>query len=259
MRKVKTREFWAALFFFLLAVLSIAIIVKHIADWGGDEDYLLHEPNDPYTLAEVASRWTHLTYFTNLTLLLFCVWAIADFLFILLNLGLPRRAAENPYVILFLAVNQFIVLIAYTLFTLIFGFESFPYDRAPGNLHNFATSLLKHYFITTASVIYLFSKRPKSSVRFVKCLLFLLYPAVYAVIIKIVGMTCFSFEWYPYPFFGTRHLWIKLFGTLSNFNSVYAVMLVAGCLLAIAAAYVFITFVFCKIYNALYRRETADP
>ena len=245
---LKSKDFYLALFFACIGVLGIWIMAKHIQDWTGNADFWLPENFNPYDLTEAVSRWSHAVYFTNITLFLFCILTFLNLIAEIFNIQALKKIINNKYLLIGLAVNQVIVMIVFTALVFVTGFEIAPGKYTSGDLHHIGTSLFKHYFITTASIVYVILKKPRD-LKFKNCLWLLAYPITYAIITKIVGMTCFAFEWYPYPFFGAKHLWFTLFHTMENFNLTYAILLVILSFLIIAGVYLLLFWLSCIIFK----------
>ncbi len=255
MQKLKTKEFWVSLVMCLIGVLGIILMVKHIFDWAGFGPIVEDDPGSIYQSGEV-TRWSNLLYFTNITLFIFCIYTILNFVGVLFDIKKLKNFLNNPYVLLFIGINQFLVLFVFTLMAAVFGLNiDGEWLKFPINRHNFAASIFKHYVLTITAVVYVFTKKPRKKVSFKKCLWFLLYPVVYAVIVKVCGLVCFDFEWYPYPFFGTKPLWYNIFHTLDKFNFTYALLMVMACILVIAGVYILFTYLACFVYNRLAEKE----
>lgn len=257
MQKLKTKEFWLSLCMFALGILGIILMAKHISDWAGFGPISETDPGSIYQSGEI-TRWSNFLYFTNITLFIFCVYTILYFIGFLFDIKKLSSFLKNPYVLLFIGINQFLVLLVFSLMAAVFGLNvNAEWLKFPINRHNFAASLFKHYGLTIAAMVFVAVQKPRKKVSFKKCLWFLAYPIGYAIIVKICGLICFDFEWYPYPFFGTKPLWYNIFHTLDNYNFTYALLMVVGCFVVIAGLYILITYLACLLYNALAGRDKA--
>lgn len=255
MQKAKVKEFFLSLFMCMLGILGIAIMVKYIADWTGWGPVWETDPNTKYLSNDISARFSSCLYFTNITLFIFCIYTILNFISVLFNIEKLKSFLRNPYVLLFIGVNQLLVMLVYTLMIIVFGVDvSTEILSIPGNRHNFAASLFKHYVLTIAAVVFVMMQKPRKKVNFKKCLWFLAYPIGYAILVKILGKTCFVYEWYPYPFFGVKHLWYNLFGSLENYNFTYSLLIIIACLLVIAGIYILLLWLASRLYNKLASR-----
>ena len=245
MQKLKTKEFWVAVFAFLIGVVGIALIVMQVCYVGSYEaEYISQE--EAYTVDTVPNGYAYLTYYTNITLLLFCIYAVVKFVAVLFNLEKLKKLLNNRYLLLFLALNELIVLVVYTAMMFVFNFSMFKYEPTPHNMHDFGSSMFKHFFVTIFAVVYCFcilKKEPKR-VEMKKCLWFALYPLCYFIMAQIVGRTCYKYYWFPYPFFATEQIWLTFFGTLKTFNFKKAMLLLLACDVVILAMY-FLAMLFC--------------
>ncbi len=258
MLKTRIKEILLSFFMCLLGVLGIAIMAKYVADWTGWGPVWESDPNTIYLSNDISARFSSCLYFTNITLFIFCVYTILNFISVLFNIKKLREFLHNPYVLLFIGINQFLVLLVYTLMIIVFGVDVSPEILSiPGNRHNFAASLFKHYVLTVVAVVFVLCQKPRKKVSFKKCLWFLAYPITYAILVKILGNTCFLYEWYPYPFFGPKHMWYNLFHNFDTYNKTYAILMVMACILVIAGLYVLITYLFCLLYNKLAKKDEA--
>lgn len=255
MQKLKTKEFWLSLFMCGLGILGIALMVKYAVDWGGWGPVWETDPNMMYISNDIAGRGCSFLMFTNITLYIFCFYTILNFISVLFDIKKLKNFLKNPYVLLFIAVNQFLVLLVFTIMAAVFGMDlSSEVLKEPFNRHNIAASFFKHYVLTIAAIVFAFVQKPRKKVSFKKCLWFLAYPIAYAIVVKICGNVCFPYEWYPYPFFGPKHLWYNLFHNFDNYNHAYAILMVIGCIVAIAGLYVLITYLMCLVYNKIVKR-----
>ena len=258
MQKIKTKEFWVGIIAFLIGIVGIAVVIMQIC-YINPNHIVFSSQEESYVIDAVPHRLSYLTYFTNLTLLLFCIYAVIKFIAILFGLIKLKNALNNVYLLMFLAVNEILVFIIYLAITILSGFSLFKYAPTPHNLHDIGTSMFKHFFVTIFAVVYCFCliRKDSKKIEMKKCLWFLLYPAIYYLIVQIIGRTCYEFKWFPYPFFATDQIWLTIYGTLSNFNYTKAFFILFGIDLVIVAAYIleiFISYLICCKLQKRYRK-----
>ena len=245
---LKEKRFWVAFVYFCIAIAAIVIFICRICEWSWQEWFYTPKYFNPYTTVNVVSRWADFAYFTYISQILFCIWAIIRFIAILFNLKKLTKFANNSYVVLFVCLNQFVVLLLYTLMQLVPG-QNFGYYASDAYaIKSFVLNLVTHYFITTAAAVYFFIHK-HNEIKFKKCLLFLPVFALYGIIVKVTGMYCYVFEWYPYPIFSADSMWFNIFGTLQNFNKTYAILMIAVAISSILALYILLLFLAAKYIN----------
>ena len=219
-----------------------------LLDWTWQEWFFKPAYFNPYTTLNVVSPWADFAFFTYISLILFCIWAILRFVAILFNLKKLIKFADNSYVVLFVCLNQFIVLLLYTAMQLVSG-QNFGYYASDAYaIKSFVTNLIVHYLFTSAAVVYFFIHE-HGKIEFKKCLLFLPFIAVYGVTVKLTGMYCYVFEWYPYPFFSAESMWFNLFGSLQDFNKTHAILMIVLAISIIVVVYLTLIFWATKYVN----------
>ena len=242
------KTFWCAFVYFCIAVVAIGLFIYRICTWTWQDWFFKPQYFNPYTVVNVVSRWADFAYLTYIAQLLFCIWAILRFFAVAFDSQRLLKFTNNSYVVLFVCINQFFVMVAYTLTQLIPGQNFGFYATDAYAIWSFTTNILTHYGFTTAAIVYFFLHE-HNKIQFRKTLLFLPFFAVYAVIVKVTGMYCYVFEWYPYPFFSAESIWFNMFGTLDNFNATYANLIIALAIALVFAIYVLFLFLASKYVN----------
>ncbi len=250
-QKITKIEYVFNIILFLTSCLGLAIFVEHIAGYEYQAWFYANGIHDPYTNVNVVSRWADFSFFTYISLILFCVWGIFKFIACVFKLEKLNKVINNSYLVLFICLNQFIVLILYTISQIAFKGNFGWYGPYPGSYHSMGTSLVLHYFVTTVAIVYFFIHK-FDKIEFKKCLYFLIFFVVYGIIVKVTGMYCYTFEWYPYPIFSKKALWHALFWSFDNYNDALAVVLLIVTLALILAIYLLFTFLATKYINRKY-------
>ncbi len=220
-RKIKKREYVLTVILFLISCFGLAIVAEHIAGYEYQEWFFKNGIHDPYTNVNVVSRWADFSFFTYLSLILFCLFGILKFVACIFKTEKLNRIVNNSYFVFFICLNQFIVLLLYTISQIVFKGNFGWGGHSPRAYHSFGTNLVTHYFFTTVAIIYFFIHK-FDKIEFKKCLYFLIFFPVYGTIVKLTGMYCYTFEWYPYPIFSKKAIWHAFFGTLENYRSIPA-------------------------------------
>lgn len=246
---MKKKEILISSVLLCFSVLGLALFIDHIVRFvPADYFYKDGVPLDPYTNVNVVSRWANFSYFTYLSLIMFCLFGIAKFFSTIFGHKIDRlkRITDSPYVIIFVCVNQFFVLIVYTASEIAFGGKFGWYGNNFGSIYSLVTNLIIHYLITSVAIIYFFTVKAKVTPKY--CLWYAAFFVVYGIAVKITGMYCYRFEWYPYPFFSAEGLWHKIF-VGKEYNEVAAVILDIAVIAIIAAIYAVTVFAACKIIS----------
>lgn len=183
-----------------VSCLGLAIFIEHLLGYQYQEWFYENGIYDPYTNVNVVSRWADFSFFTYISLIIFCLWGIVRFISIVFRLERLYKIVNNSYLILFICLNQFNVCLLYTISQVAFKGTFGWWDNSPRSLHSLGTNIAVHYFITAIGIVY-FLIHNFEKVKFKKCLLFLIFFTIYGIIVKIAGMHCYVFEWYPYPIF----------------------------------------------------------
>lgn len=245
---LKNKDFWIAFIYFCIAVSAIVLFVYRLCEWTWPEWFYTPLHFNPYTTVNMVSRWANFAFLTFISQLLFCCWAIVRFVAILFNLKHLTKFTNNSYIVLFVCLNQFIVLVLYTLTQIAPGQNFGYYGSDPYAIKSFVLNLLNHYFFTSVAVVYFFIHK-HNRIEFKRCLLFFPFYVLYGIIVKITGMYCYSFEWYPYPIFSVQSMWYNIFGTLQNFNKTYSILLILLTVSIIVGIYVLLIFLSTKYVN----------
>lgn len=245
---LQDKTFWVAFVYFCIAVVSIGLFIYRICDWTWQEWFFKPQYFNPYTVVNVVSRWADFAYLTYISQLMFCIWAILRFCAVAFGSQRLSNFTDNSYVVTFVCVNQFFVLVAYTLSQFVTGQNFGLYATDAYAIKSFVLNIFTHYLITSAAVAYFFIHR-HNKIQFRKTLLVMPFFVVYGIVVKLTGMYCYVFEWYPYPFFSAESTWFNVFGTLDNFNKTYAVLLIVAAIALIFAMYVLFLFLATKYVN----------
>ncbi len=247
-QKATKREDVFTIILFLTSCLGIAIFVEHIAGYEYQEWFYKNGIYNPYTNVNVVSRWADFSFFTYISLILFCLFGILKFIAYIFKIAKMNKIVNNSYLVFSLCLNQFIVILLYTLSQIVFKGTFGWWDHSPRSYHSLGTNLTVHYFITIVAIIYFFIHK-FDKIEFKKCLYFLIFFLIYGIIVKITGMYCYTFEWYPYPIFSKKALWHALFGTFENYNSVLAFVMLMFTIALIIGIYLLFTFLAIKCIN----------
>ncbi len=251
--KMNKLEFVFTIILFLTSCLGLAILIEHIAGYEYQEWFYKNGIYDPYTNVNVVSRWADFSFFTYISLILFCFFGIFKFIACTFKVKKLNRIVNNSYLVFFICLNQFIVLLLYTISQIAFKGTFGWWDHSPSSYHSLGTNLVVHYFITIVAIIYFFVHK-FDRIEFKKCLYFLIFFLIYGVIVKITGMYCYSFEWYPYPIFSKKALWHALFGNFDNYNAILAFILLLVAIILIVGIYLLFTLLAIK-YIKLKRKD----
>ncbi len=256
MQKLKTKEFWIGLLAFVIGLVGIAVVIMQICNVNRVGSKFWSQA-EAYTGDAVPSGYSYLTYYTNITLLLFCFYAIVKFVAILCDIKKLKEGLNNRYLLMFLAVNELLVMIVYVTMMFVFNFQTFKYAPTPHNFHDIGVSMYKHFFVTIFAAVYCFSliKKDKKRVELKKCLWFILYPVFYYILVQIIGRTCYEYDWFPYPFFATKQIWLNLFGSLDSFNFSKAFGLLFACGVVILTIYILAIVICCAICRRLQQNQ----
>ena len=232
---------------FVASIIGLAIFIYATVSFKPhDYFYIDGVPKDPFTVINVVSRWANFSFVTYLSLIIFSVYGIMNFIAEITHCEKLLRITQNDYLVLFICVNQIFVLLGYTFFQLAFNGDFGYYAHSLAGAISLVTNLIVHYVITSVAIIWFFVRK-FGKIKFGKCFFFLIFYLVYGLAVKFTGMYCYSFEWYPYPIFSSRHLWYYMFGSLNNYNPILATSLVIIFIILILIAYMFLTYV-CTLY-----------
>ena len=253
-QKKKLKELGIAILLFMFATLAVLLLIKQMTDF-------IFNPRRWNDLVKIyindaaPTRWAYFSYYTNISLYIFCFYCFLNLFAVLFDIQKLKNFLKNPYLLMFIAINQFLVFVVYSGMFISYSKALAGYRKLPIFYHRIAASFYKHYFMTLLSVFYCFCHARKQKISFKKCLLFLIFPVVYAIIIEIVGHTCYFVEWYPYPFFAPRAIWAATFRTFSNYNQTYAILMVVASFIAILGVFILAIFLCCLIFNKICDRR----
>lgn len=242
MNENSKRERIFTFIFSVAAITGCAIFIAHIVGYE-PADYFFSDgkPKDPYTTVNVVSRWADFAYFTYISLILFCIYGILRAIASMCKIQKLKKFVFSDRVIVFVCLNQFIVMLLYTVFELAFGGKFGWYGNYPKSWYSLITNIIVHYFITSAAVVYFFM-HDFGHMQLRKCLPMAGFLVLYAAIVKVTGMTCYSFEWYPYPIFSAKSMWHYLFGEWVDYNAALAISITISVDIVLFFAYILLLF-----------------
>lgn len=241
-------EYVFSIIIFLASCLGLAIFTELVVNFEYPEEFYQEEYFNRFTTINVVSRWANFSFFTYWSLIIFSLWGIFKFIATIFKIEKLQRIVNNSYLVLFVCLNQAIVMILYTVYQLAFDGSFSYYGPYPRSYHSLGTNLTVHYVITIIAIVYFFFHKFEK-IQFKKCLIFLVFLVIYGTLVKITGMYCYSFDWYPYPIFSREAIWHTIFGNFNNYHPILALVILIFVLILLIAIYLLCVFLATKFIN----------
>ncbi len=236
-----------------ISVTAVVLVAAGVTLYNSinfaDHSYFFKEENfNPYTNVNVFNGWANLLYVTTLSLLFTAVTFVVS----------SARAFFcgkyfDGFSLVLTTCCQAFVMLVYCAMQIAFKGDWGLYSKSPAAYHNLGGNLWVHVLTPLAVTVYFFLSLKggnKEKVSLKKCCAVIFSALIlYYIIAKIIGETCFSFRWFPYPIFTPEAIWFALFGGFNNYNPLVSHVLLALAIALIGFVIFAVIWLIVKIYN----------
>lgn len=246
-RSIERKSEIVSLIYFIFALGGLALFLRLFLGYNGPGYYYHPVTEGEMGLKNAVGRISIFTYFSYLSLFINSIWGILLFFSTAIGSKKAFDVLNDKYLLTFVTLNQIVTMVVYLATQC---FVPYPFGITKLDLSGFFSFLIGfyiHFVMPITMIIYYFFFAKPKNLQLKKCLWLLVFPLVYALIVKFLGEIVYKIEWYPYPVFSVEAIWNLLFKTTASLNVPLAVTLICLCCVFVAVVYFLLVFLMCKL------------